>query len=156
MNCCTLEMKMKRILPILFLLCPFAACLKPPDYSVIPSISLISIYPEQARANFDSGHIVFSFQDGDGDLGALPSDTTPNVFVTDSRTGFVYPIQIPYITPEGKVKEISGTISITLPEFNCIPGDSTIDTLSYAIILKDRAGHSSNSIRTPVVSITCQ
>jgi len=127
----------------------------------------------------DSIKIVFEFTDGDGDLGLEDGDTVNNifyldstnlcrvddpnqypvnvnVFITDIRTGCIRTYSMPYITPEGIIKAISGDMSILLNSFICrkeIP--RVYDTLSYEVQIVDRAGHFSNVIQTQNIYIKC-
>ncbi|HYV95704.1 MAG TPA: hypothetical protein VE978_28290 [Chitinophagales bacterium] len=126
-----------------------AACLNPPDYSVIPAITLDSISTTDITANKDSLNFYISFTDGDGDIG---SETDSNLFITDSRTGTRAGNKIPSITPDGKVKEISGQIVFTLSEIDSIP-DGIKDSIYYyyTIQIADRAGNLSNEVNTPLI-----
>ncbi|MCS6917880.1 MAG: hypothetical protein RMK52_04245 [Chitinophagales bacterium] len=143
---------MSRIAPGLFaLLALWAACIRPPDYSIVPEIALDSISTRTLRPGQDSLTFVISFTDGDGDIG---SETIPNLFLTDSRTGYTDSVKVPYITPEGSLKAISGQITYVRSQFSCIPGRKT-DSLYYTIYLEDRAGHASNRITTPVIYLIC-
>ncbi|MCS6991581.1 MAG: hypothetical protein NZL95_06930 [Chitinophagales bacterium] len=142
---------MTKALSISALLC-LGACLRPPDYSIIPTIALDSLSTLYIRAGVDSLKFFISFTDGDGDIG---SETNPNLFLTDSRTGYTDSVKVPYITPDGSLKAISGVIIYVRSQFSCIPGRKT-DSLTYTIYLEDRAGHASNSVTTPVIYLECQ
>ncbi|MBK9732590.1 MAG: hypothetical protein IPO83_15155 [Chitinophagaceae bacterium] len=139
-----------------FVLTMLASCLNPPEYPVEPLIAFDSISKTFVKGQpaFDSITFVISFTDGDGDLGASSSDTIPNLFFKDSRTGFINTFQFPNITPEGNVKDISGTISYVFSPFNCTPGKLT-DTFFYTIFISDRAGNMSNEVTTPLIICDC-
>jgi hypothetical protein len=132
----------------------FIACLRPPDYSLIPEITFIELDTTEVTEMTDSVTITFGFTDGDGDLGALDGDTLPNTFIKDSRTGFIYTYQFPSITPDGNVKDISGTVEIILPGITCVP-NVNVDQLTYEVYITDRAGNKSNSVTTPALTIYC-
>ena len=139
-----------------------SSCLTPPDYDPVPKIEFDSLTKTYVQGFLvtdppvlDSITFFISFTDGDGDLGTGATDTTHNLFFVDSRTGFPYPFQFPYVTPEGNVKDISGIISYTFSPFNCVPGHQ-VDTVSYTIYISDRAGHLSNEVTTPEIVIDCQ
>ena len=136
-------------------ICALTSCLRPPEYDPIPKIGFDSLTATYVKSGSDSITFFISFTDGDGDLGAASSDTKPNLFFKDSRTGFINSFQFPYVTPEGNVKDISGTIAYTFPSFSCVPGQS-LDTLFYTIYISDRAGNLSNEVTTPNVVIDCQ
>lgn len=134
----------------------FSSCLNPPEYPVEPIIAFDSVSKVFVKGFpvFDSSTFVISFTDGDGDLGATEGDTLPNLFFKDSRTGFINTFQFPNVTPEGNVKDISGTISYTFTPFSCNPGKN-IDTFYYTIFIFDRAGHRSNEVTTPLIICDC-
>jgi hypothetical protein len=129
-----------------------ASCVNPPDYSTIPEIEFDSISTTFARVQQDSITFFISFTDGDGDLG---SETTPNLFFLDSRTGYTDSLKVPNLTPDGNVKAITGVISYTRSSFSCIPGRD-FDTLYYTIYMEDRARNKSNLVVTPEIRLQCQ
>lgn len=134
------------------------SCLKPPQFSETPLIEFVSINSTQVQQMVDSIQMIISFKDGDGDLGSLESDTSTNCFITDHRSGkpdYTYNYKIPFVTPKGTTKDISGTITINLPGITCIPFHTT-DSITYKIVIMDRAGHKSNEIQTPVIVVNCQ
>ncbi|MCY7409590.1 MAG: hypothetical protein LH473_04900 [Chitinophagales bacterium] len=143
---------MIRLLTVSSLLFFIASCLNPPDYSIIPAIGFDSLSNNIAKVNEDSITIYFNFTDGDGDIG---SDDIPNMFFTDSRTGYPDSFKIPNVTPGGTVKAISGEVAYTFSQFNCIPGRIK-DSLFYTIYIEDRAGNKSNEIITPTITLICQ
>ena len=133
------------------------SCLNPPEYDVVPQITLMNTSPLELNQQSDSLTIQFSFTDGDGDLGLKTTESGSNVCLFDSRlaNNFCYEYRIPYIEPRGNVKAISGDVSIVVPSITCIPGHLT-DTLQYRIQITDRAGNLSNSITTPKIILHCQ
>ncbi len=131
-----------------------AACLNPPDYSPIPAITFDSLSATSARVGHDSITFFIGFTDGDGDLG---SANVPNLFFTDSRTGYPDSFKVPSLTPDGNVKAISGTIAYTFSTFSCTPPQNRqFDTLHYTIYVEDRAGNKSNEVLTPEIILQCQ
>ena len=128
----------------------------------------------------DSLVVSFEFTDGDGDLG-LPEgnlednlfyidsfdlckvdDTTQfpinvNVFIKDMRTDCIRTYSMPYLTPTGSVKTISGNINILLNTFICRKNIiREYDTIHYELQIVDRAGRLSNIIETEPLIIDCQ
>ncbi len=115
------------------------------------------------------GQLKFYFEDGDGDIGLLSQAEAGeenydsiNLFVTLYRinngirmpavagdpyypTGF----RIPYMERVGRNKILRGHISVRFTYFFFTQEDS----ISYDFFIKDRAGHVSNTVSTPVVSI---
>ncbi len=148
------------------------ACIQPPDYADEPVLNFISVNKtEIAQGNgnspADTLAVVFGFTDGDGDLGS-PGDSV-DVYLKDSRDGFVNTYKLPVIPEEGVGNGISGEITIKIPNvpFNicctypdnsdaCLPNPNfPTDTFSYSINIRDRAGRLSNTIQTSTVTILC-
>ncbi len=151
-------LKIYLILVTVFIFSFLNSCIKPPQFPETPTIEFVSINSTQVQQMVDSIQMIISFKDGDGDLGSIESDTSTNCFITDHRTGkpdYTYPYKIPFITPKGTTKDISGTISINLPGITCIPFHVT-DSVTYKIVIMDRAGNKSNEVQTPVIVVHCQ
>jgi len=131
----------------------YSSCIKPPQYSVTPHIDFKSFSKNVVKENTDSLLLVFSFTDGDGDLGPInTSDTTLDIFLTDSRDNSIKRYQMPNITPEGNIKAISGDVTIAISPFATRAGHTT-DQLSYTIQIRDRSGHLSNTTQTSQITI---
>ncbi len=138
-----------------------------PDEPVIEFVSLSKTAMKQSALGPDSVQVSFNFTDGDGDLG---DDTgEPDIFIVDSRDGFSKPsYRIPRIEQQGAGNGISGVITLVLPTTCCIyvnaNNDTTacqyvpvpLDTLTYLISIRDRAGHESNRIETPPIGLICK
>jgi hypothetical protein len=151
---------------MLFILFTFNSCIKAPDFPIEPVIEFQSISKDviiQNSIEEDSLIIVFSFTDGDGDLG---DNDSLNVFLTDSRDNFVAErFRIPFVPREGAANGISGDITIRVLSTCCIYPDLTppctpsqtnpLDSLFYKIQIKDRAGNESNIIETPRILVRC-
>ena len=122
------------------------SCIKPPTYSIIPAIAFVSVSSSNITSGF-ADTITFSFTDGDGDIGVSASDTNTSDSVCCG------------IQPAGKYKAISGTIEVIAEAYNtkCFGGCpcAVNDTVTYAIILRDMAGHLSNTIHTTPIAINC-
>jgi hypothetical protein len=135
-------------------------CQPSPNFPIVPVITFKSVNKTYINQQTDSLQLVFSFTDGDGDLGLTQSDTSTDALVIDHRPDplhkdYDYTYRIPFITPGGQVKDISGDITITLPGVTCMP-NKTLDTVIYEIKIKDRAGHWSNLIQSPSITVNCQ
>jgi len=136
----------------------FSTCVNPPDFSSTPEIEFVSVSKNIIREQSDSINLVFSFKDGDGDLGVNQKDTSTNTFITDIRSGkkpFTYTYRLPYISAKGSIKDISGEVTINIPGVTCVPG-KTIDTILYRIQIKDRSGHYSNIVESDKIVVHCQ
>lgn len=147
------------------------ACVNPPDYPNTPVIEYIGLSKPQVRqgngvlAN-DTLSIMFSFTDGDGDLSI--EDST-DVFLYDSRIpDEIFQRKLPTIPEDGTGNGIRGEITINIQSGNlgicCIENgfacpsnpQNAIDTFSYEIQIRDRAGNLSNRIRTETIDIICR
>ncbi len=161
---------------LFLLLILFYGCRKYDQYPVVPHIELISFTKIADTTGVDQqGVIGLSFTDGDGDLG-LTSDQNSgnylyNIFIKyfekkkgvfqeiilttpNPQTGKPDTLQfngrIPYLTPVGKSKAISGEINDTLFINNYA---STYDTIKYQIYIKDRVLNKSNVVETPEIVV---
>lgn len=153
------------LLPVLLL----AACVKAPEFPNEPVIEFEGLNKNQiyqfTNGPLDSIRVHLTFTDGDGDLGRTAADSV-DIFFTDSRLGIQTPFRIPGIPAEGTGNGISGDIFINVINstgicciFNnrlCIADETyPVDTFSYAIQIRDRAGNFSNVVRTDVIEILC-
>ncbi len=148
-----------------------------PDIEVIPEIPEIEFLSFTLNEDVDDlgnvilmGELIFSFQDGDGDIGLPEPDTITQIDSTDydlfftmyKKIGGVYiqlgeddlgtPLnyRIPYIEPrEGQNKILRGEINI-LFEYPTIQ----YDTIRYDFYITDRALHRSNVESTPDIGFT--
>ena len=164
----------------LFVIALLQSCIKAEEYTLEPFITSVSIdkasihqfsnITTDAAGNIlnyvpESFVISLEFQDGDGDLGVTDDQPEMNAFIVDNRTNFVDSLQIPYISPVGNIKSISGSIDFTinsecclaLSGISCTPNAeyNAIDTVIYQVFIKDRAGHTSNKVNAPPLLIYC-
>jgi hypothetical protein len=158
-----LSQKMKKlkiyfIIPIV-IVALLSSCRPDVEYPVEPKIEFLSF----TSFEDDSAHLIFTFQDGDGDIGLSQDEILEpydfNVFLTYSErqngewVDFVfdeigYNYRIPVLNPGWKEKSLEGEVKITLiPYFN---GGATAlsDTFKWSGYMKDRALHESNSMET--------
>ncbi len=158
----------KNYAPLIIGLAFFAACTNPPDYPIIPEIEFISISKDtMIRGSFfnDTTFIRFSFTDGDGDIG---DGDSLQLFLVDSRNGFVNDFRIPFVPELGASNGIKGEITVRVFTSCCIfPPELFLDGCNdeyaqmpfdeyyYDIFIKDRAGNESNVIQTTPIHITC-
>ena len=164
------------IITLFFMLVIFYGCVKKDVYPIEPQISLMSFTKLPDTTGIDQqGVIVLSYTDGDGDLGLTPDQNTGdfryNLFIKyfekqkgkfeeviittpNAQTGkpdtLWFNGRIPYLTPIGKTKTISGEIYDTLFINNYT---SPYDTIKYQIYIQDRALHKSNVVETPEIVI---
>ena len=163
---------MKTILFTLSLAFLFSSCIKAPDFPNTPEITFVSLNTntiQQGNSNAQEAilEVVFSFTDGDADIG---SDEESNVFLTDSRNGETIPFKVNPIPEQGNGNGIQGEITVRIinTPFNiccvypngvspCTPStEFPTNTMHYTIQLKDRAGNESNIVQTEDITILCQ
>ena len=126
------------------------SCNKSTNVSKIPSISFRSLEPQSVKAGGDSTVVVkINFEDGDGDIGF----GTYNIYMKDSRDSSVVLMKIPEIpsaySPQNGIKGLI-TVDYLSALLTLRPDTAHInsDTLRWAIYIKDKAGHQSNTILT--------
>ena len=146
--------------------------------SEVPSIEFVSIEIEKNTFLKDSViHITFSYADGDGDIGLGDEDTLPpfdynsaywqnvpvkifhkqgNNYVELLNPGTNEPFRlpserIPRISPAGKNKAITGSITVHLP---ANPLNTQPKEVKYELNLIDRNLNISNTITTPSVTLS--
>lgn len=141
----------------------------------MPAIEFKSVSTEYLKSgSIDT--ITFTFTDGDGDIGVNPSSADTcnqcglktgdssclrmggfNIFLIDSRDTCVATYASANIEPSGKYDDLSGEISVVraVDSKKCFapptPGCPK-DTVIYTIILRDKAYHYSNAVKTvPII-----
>jgi hypothetical protein len=145
------------------------SCINPPDFANVPKIDFIGMTKDTLHQGIfqeDSLLVIFSFEDGDGDLGREGDAVTNNVFFTDTRTGQVDNVfGIPFIPQQGSSNGIEGEIRIVLFSTCCLYSNGQdpctasqqfpFDEVSYEIYITDRAGNKSNTITTNPITLIC-
>ena len=144
-------MKTTLVLAIFTLFCITISCEKDPVFTTQPTITLVRITPEIAQEYVDSIVFTIGYTDGDGDLGENTAQAQ-NLFLTDNRIGVTYPYRISQLGPDGAQIPIQGNINIVLPNTG-ITDNSTQQTVTFDIFVKDRAGNQSNTITTTPITI---
>ncbi len=147
----------------------FMGCTNPPDYPLEPVIAFEGMTRNsmvQGNLDNDSLTVFFEFTDGDGNLGSSPDEGLIDVFLTDTRDGFVAnKYRIPFIPQQGVGNGISGRIALVVyttccvvpnyfPCTNSLP-DYPTDTVIYEIKIMDRDSNLSNPIFTDPIILQC-
>ncbi|HVA97882.1 MAG TPA: hypothetical protein VNG53_03225 [Bacteroidia bacterium] len=80
----------------------FSGCIKAPNYPDTPSIAFQSF----TKYGTDSAAVVFTFKDGDGDIGLQSSDTTPPFNFDSGNNIYYYDCFLEYLykTSDGSYK----------------------------------------------------
>lgn len=100
----------------------------------------------------DSMVINFEYTDGDGDIGAIDPDQN-DIMVKDKRLSKADYYFIKPLSPPGKEIKTKGTIALQIKNLFLL-GTANSETTTFDIKLRDRAGNWSNSITTPIITIT--
>lgn len=138
-------------------------------FSEIPEIEFIGVNQDtfdQGRIVNDSIYLTIRFRDGDGDIGF--ENNTANIFLQDSRDGFVNTFSSPVIPINSSTVSLEGSITVlvrtllsvcckfTTGQDPCTPSTTKpLDSLYYQIYILDRAGHKSNEVRTSTIYVRC-
>ncbi|HJW29408.1 MAG TPA: hypothetical protein VJ508_09160 [Saprospiraceae bacterium] len=144
-------------------------CVESPNFPIEPRIEFVGLSKDtlhQGLFQQDSLTVIFKFEDGDGDIGRTDQEPDNNVFFVDERTGTLdNTFGIPEIPQEGAGNGVEGQVKILLYSTCCIYSDGSdpctvnpnfpTDTVRYRIYMKDRAGHQSNDILTPPITLLC-
>jgi hypothetical protein len=164
------------VITLFLLLILFYGCRKYDHYPIVPHIELNSFQKFADSLGVDQfGVIGLSFTDGDGDLGLTAAQNSGayqfNLFIkyfekqkgvfkeiiitmpnpqTGKQDTLWFNGRIPYLTPVGKSKAISGEINDTLFINNYA---SPYDTIKYQIYIQDRALNKSNVVETPEIVV---
>lgn len=150
------------------LLIGISSCIQAPDYPIEPVITYQGLSKntmKQAKIKGDSLRVIFSFTDGDGDIGSIESNGIDIVLI-DKRTNVIYgQFRAPTVPEKGTKNGIDGTAEVVIFSTCCVYPDSTppcevnedypLDSLKLEIYMTDRAGHESNHIETEWIYLEC-
>ncbi len=143
---------MRRIgISLLFLSIAFLSCKKDEVFTFEPSIEFKSISPGTIKEYRDSVVITISYLDRNGDLGENDTEI-PNAFVKDLRNNLLYSFRIRQLAPDAAIA-IQGNLSIVIPQVALVNSNSSSETATFEVYIKDRAGLESNKITTSAVSV---
>ncbi len=132
--------------------------------SKIPFVEFVSVSKSYMVQNSgDSLFLVFSFTDGDGNLG---SDTSDNIFVKDSRNGLnIATYKLPdYLGNNNTNSSRSGEVSIVVYAQCCIFPDSSScysstqfpeRSMKYQVQVVDNEGNYSNIMESSEITLEC-
>lgn len=139
------------LIPTLF----FAACSKEEEETEVlsadPSISFVSLDPVEVENFKNSVTLVIKYKDNNGDIGFDDPDEFA-LWVKDSRLDSADYYHVPPQSPPGSNIIIEGQLEIVLNSI-FILGNGSEEIMTLSVKLKDRAGHWSNIITTPTITI---
>ncbi|HEU4717756.1 MAG TPA: hypothetical protein VFU15_07975 [Bacteroidia bacterium] len=136
----------------------YFGCKPQPVFPVEPALTFKEY---QQKEGGDTLKVVFSFTDGDGDIGVLPTGSDTNMVLTayyktpagnyhvwlnpQQTDSIYYSYRIPKLT--ASQKGLEGDIYLTISTREVIAAYH--DTLEFNAFLLDQSGHKSNLVRTP-------
>ena len=142
---------MKQLFLFIFLLIILFSCKKDKPLPPEPTIELVSVTPTNIVQFKDSVQVIIKYKDNNGDIG----DQSPDEYslqVKDSRLTDPDWYHIPPLAPSGYELKIEGQIKIKINTMFLL-GNGSQEFSTLSIKLKDRAGHWSNEITTPSITI---
>lgn len=131
----------------------FSFCKKSESISETPVIEFVNVSSTTIRAGQDSLVLTIHYRDGDGDLGENNPDVR-NCFVRDSRdAALFYEMRIQQLAPDGATIAIDGELELLIPATGLLNDLNLQEKTTFSIKLIDRAGHESNEIISPEITI---
>lgn len=144
---------MKKLLLIPITVAFVAGCKKEEDVpDPSPALEFVSVTPSSAKEFSDSLVFTIHYTDVDGDLGENNPDVK-NLFLTDNRKGIQYTYRVQQLAPAGADITISGNLQVVLNTIARTDTTLAQETATFSIYMKDRAGHTSNTVVSPVITI---
>lgn len=123
-----------------------------PPISEVPAISIAQVKPLNVTALEDPIEFVLFYQDGDGDLGFYEADSL-SLYITDNRINISQGFYVPPLAPSGASVAIQGNLKIQLDNTIMVDTNSTSESVTFSIRLKDRAGHWSNTATSDPITV---
>jgi len=118
----------------------------------VPVIELVSITPSNLIQFKDSVLIKIKYKDNNGDLGEY-SPEEHSLYVKDARLSKTDTYHVkPLAPPSDKNIPIEGELTVKLNSMFLL-GTGNVELTTLTIKLRDRAGHWSNEIVTPQITI---
>lgn len=143
---------MKQLLLSAFAVAMLAGCKKDDVKLSPPEIELVAAYPLDVVQFGERVRVRFSYKDADGDLG-FPDPDSYALEVKEARLDTPDWYHIPPMAPEGVQVPIQGELEVELDALFLL-GNGEVETTSYSMRIRDRAGQWSNTITTPIITIT--
>jgi hypothetical protein len=154
---------------IFLLILSFFSCVKDKEFPIVPHVKFQDFKQwKNSSGNGDSAWFIFTFTDGDGDIGLGKADTLApfdtssvhyyNFFMDyfEKQNGnwiqvepaIPFSYRIPRLEPQGRRKVLEGEVIVRIP-FEYYDFTSPFDTIMYSAYIYDRALNKSNVIETP-------
>ena len=116
-----------------------------------PSIELVNVTPTNIAQFKDSVLVTIKYKDNNGDIGDFSPDEY-SLSVKDSRLANPDWYHVQPLAPLGHELKFEGQIQVKINSMFLL-GNGTQEFSTLSIKLKDRAGHWSNEISTPAITI---
>ena len=116
-----------------------------------PYIELRNISPNDIN-QFESVTFSIFYRDGDGDIGFDSADSI-SLWITDERFPLTQGFHIPPLSPVDTAISIQGTFKVDLNNVILKNPDASDETVQFTVELKDRAGNSSNIVRSEAITV---
>lgn len=116
-----------------------------------PEITLVSASPTQVDEFTEGVVLLFSYKDGDGDLGEADPDAY-TLWVKDSRLNEADGYHIPPLAPLDAEVPIQGELEVALTPLFLL-GSSGQEVMTYTFYITDRAGNKSNELVTSSITV---
>lgn len=120
--------------------------------SNVPFIKMVGVSATTVLQFKDSLTITIEYSDGDGDIGATNPDQN-DIQIKDKRLSKADYYFIKPLSPPGTTIKTKGTIAIQMKNVFLL-GTANSETTTFEIKLRDRSGNWSNSVFTPIITIT--
>lgn len=129
----------------------FVACKKDNKAGSAPVISLVSVSTTTMKEFKDSLTILIAYTDENGDIGEDNPDLN-DLKIKDRRLSEADYYFVKPLAPPGSGIKINGTIAVQVKN-TFLLGTGSSEITQFDIQLKDRAGHWSNTVNTPQITI---
>ena len=149
-------MKANSIFLVLLLALALVAC-KEDEIDLqdpVPQILGVTLNSNNIIEYQDSLVFNVRYRDGDGDLGENDPNAA-NLFLIDNRIGVTERFRVQELAPEGANIPITGTLRVVLKSTG-ITDNSFLQTVTYTLYLRDRAGNESNRFTTENIAVSRQ
>ena len=117
-----------------------------------PEIEVTAVTPSSIQ-QFQDLTFTINYTDGNGDLGSPDADDAV-VFITDNRAGIQHEFHVPPLAPAGETIAIQGNLLVVLEGVILLDQNSSSESATFTVQIKDQAGNFSNSVTTSSVTIT--
>ncbi|TXC82041.1 hypothetical protein [Luteibaculum oceani] len=137
----------------LFLSLAISSCKKEDEAGSAPEIALQGMTKTTVEEFKDSVFAVIEYYDEQGDIGDENPDVN-SLEMWDERYENPEQYRLPPVTPNGEKLRVRGTIRVYIPTLIRRSTEEDQEQTYLHFRLKDRAGNWSNTVRSPLMTIT--